>query len=58
MTTLIKKTATKEEIEKILQKVKKTKSKKGLKRFFGLNFIDTGGLDAVAFQKKLRNEWD
>lgn len=57
MTVVIKKNATKEEVEKILKKIKKP-AKKGLRKFFGLNFIDTGGLDAVAYQKKLRNEWD
>ena len=57
MTVVIKKNATKEEVEKNLKKMKKP-AKKGLRKFFGLNFIDTGGLDAVAYQKKLTNEWD
>lgn len=58
MTIVIKKNATKEEVEKLLKKIKKPIEKKGLRKFYGLNFIDTGGLDAVAYQKKLRNEWD
>ena len=58
MTIVIKKGTTKEEVEKLLKKIKKTTANKGLRKFFGLNFIDTGGLDAVTYQKKLRNEWD
>lgn len=58
MTIVIKKGATKEEVEKLLKKLKKPIANKGLRKFFGLDFINTGGLDAVAYQKKLRNEWD
>ncbi|WP_396167343.1 hypothetical protein [Flavobacterium sp.] len=57
MTVIIKKNATKEEVEKILKKMKNP-GKKGLRKFFGLNFIDTGGLDPVSYQKMLRNERD
>lgn len=58
MTIVIKKGATKEEVEKLLKKIKKPATEKSLRKFFGLDFINTGGLDAVAYQKKLRNEWD
>ena len=58
MTIVIKKGATKKEVEKLLEKLKKPKEEKGLRKFYGLDFINTDGLDAVAYQKKLRNEWD
>ncbi|MGC4129703.1 MAG: hypothetical protein QM564_09130 [Bergeyella sp.] len=54
MTIVIKKNATKDEIKNSLAEINK-KKKKGIRQFFG---ISTENTDAVAFQKKLRNEWD
>jgi hypothetical protein len=53
MTIVIKKGATKEEVEKLLSKVKKKPV--GLRRFLGKPILDTK-VDAVDFQKQLRNE--
>lgn len=58
MTILIKKNATKEEVEKLVSKITLPKKKNGLRKFFGKPILETDGLDAVAYQKKLRNEWD
>jgi len=56
MTIVIKKGATKEEVEKLLLDVnKKPKKKKSLWNVYGKHTIEG---DAVEIQKKLRNEWD
>jgi hypothetical protein len=53
MTIVIKKGATKEEVEKLLLKLDKKSS--GLRKFLGKPILDTK-VDAVAYQKHLRNE--
>jgi hypothetical protein len=58
MTIIIKKGTTKEEVEKLLLKLNKTKKKIGLRKYFGKPIANTKGLDPVAYQKMLRNEWD
>ena len=58
MTIVIKKGATKDEVEKLLLKLNMTKKKTGLRKYFGKPIVNTKGLDAVAYQKMLRNEWD
>jgi hypothetical protein len=55
MTIVIKKGATKEEVEKLLLKLDKKPKKKGLKQFYGKFAIEG---DALEIQKKLRDEWD
>jgi len=55
MTIIIKSITPKIEVEKILLKFAKSKSRKTLRNVFGKNLI-VG--DAVSIQKKLRNEWD
>lgn len=56
MTIVIKKGATKEEVEKLLLKVNKNpKKKKCLWNVYGKHTIEG---DAVEIQKNLRNEWD
>ena len=55
MTIIIEKNFTKEEIKATLEQLKKTKKKKSLRKHFGISQLD---IDAVAFQKKLRNEWN
>lgn len=58
MTIVIKKNTSKETIEKILLKISTLKKEKGLRKFFGKPIADIGEMDAVTYQKKLRNEWD
>ena len=55
MTLIIEKGFTKEQIKTSLEKIKKNTMKKGLRKHFGISKEKT---DAVAFQKKARNEWD
>ena len=56
MTIVIKKGATKEEVEKLLLEVNKNpKKKKSLWNVYGKHTIEG---DAVEIQKRLRNEWD
>ncbi len=55
MTIIIEKNFTKEEIKATLEKIKKNKKKKGLRKHFG---ISTSQTDAIAFQKEVRNEWN
>lgn len=55
MTIVIKKGATKEEVERLLLQLDKKSKKKGLKQFYGKFSIEG---DAVEIQKKLRDEWD
>ncbi|WP_298395885.1 hypothetical protein [Flavobacterium sp.] len=55
MTIIIKSKTTKIEVEKMLLQFTKSKSKKSLRTVFGKHPI---AVDAVSFQKKLRNEWD
>jgi len=62
MTIIIPKNATKEEIKKVLAvfekkgKLKKAKAGKGNgAKYFGINPKEVDGL---AFQKKVRKEWD
>lgn len=55
MTVIIKNKTTKTEVEKILLKFAKSKSKKTLRNVFGKNTIQG---DAISLQKILRNEWD
>ena len=58
MTIVIKKNTPKETIEKILLKISTLKKKKSLRKYFGKPIIDIGEMDAVTYQKKLRNEWE
>jgi hypothetical protein len=53
MTTTIRKNSTKKEIRNSLEKFNHNKSR-GLRKHFGNSETTT---DAVAFQKKIRNEW-
>ncbi len=55
MIITIKKGATKEEVEKQLAKLKPKKKKVGLREFLGKP-ITEDGIDAVEYQKMLRNE--
>lgn len=55
MTLIIDKSFTREQIKASLEKVKKNSKKKGLRKHFGVSKEMT---DAVAFQKKVRNEWN
>lgn len=62
MTIVIPKSATKEEIKKALEafekkvKLKKSKAGKGNgAKYFGIN---PNEVDGLAFQKKIRKEWD
>ena len=54
MTVEIKKDASKKEVEKILKKLSEKKNG-NLKKYFGAN---KNGIDGLAFQKKVRAEWD
>lgn len=59
MTIVINKDTPKEEIEKLLAKINNQPvKKKGLRKYFGKPIVNTNGLDAVAYQKKMRDEWD
>ena len=58
MTIVIKKNATKLEVEKLLAEFNITKKKTGLRNFLGKPIVDLQGLDPVAYQRKLREEWD
>ena len=55
MTIIIKKKATKKEVENLLLKLQTQTKKKSLRNVFGI-FPIVG--DAVEIQKKMRNEWD
>jgi hypothetical protein len=57
MVTIIKKSAKKSEIDKILKTTKKQRPKKSLNasKYCGILKIDD---DPVQTQKKLRNEWN
>ncbi len=55
MTIIIKKKATKKEVEKLLLKIDSLPKKKSLRNVYGVFAIEG---DAVEIQKKLRNEWD
>jgi hypothetical protein len=55
MTIIIKSKPTKKEVEKILLKFNKPSKMKSLRNVYGKFPIEG---DAVAIQKKLRNEWD
>jgi hypothetical protein len=50
----IKKNASKKEVEKVLKKLSEKKNG-NLKKYFGLN---KNNVDGLAFQKKVRAEWD
>jgi hypothetical protein len=54
MTVIISSTTTKEELETSLKGLNKTKGK-SLKKHFGLSETK---IDAIAFQKQVRNEWN
>lgn len=56
MKVLLKKEMSQEEMEKELAKLEKKKGKKAsLKKYIGkVNF----GMDGLAYQKLVRNEWD
>jgi len=58
MTIVIKKNATKQEVEKLLTKFFLPKKKEGFRKFFGKPIVNPEIKDAVEYQKKLRNEWD
>lgn len=55
MTIIIEKKSTKAEIKATLEKLKKTKKRKGLRKHFGVSNLN---IDALAFQKEIRNEWN
>ena len=55
MTILIKDTSSKEEIQEKLKIFVSNKKKSVIKKFFGISKTDD---DALAFQKKVRNEWN
>ncbi|WP_165698053.1 hypothetical protein [Flavobacterium nackdongense] len=55
MTIIIKKKASKKEVEKLLLKLETPAKKKSLRNVFGIFPIEG---DAVEIQKKMRNEWD
>lgn len=55
MTIIIKNKTSKIELEKLLLKFAKSKSKKSLRNVFGKNTIKG---DVLSIQKKMRNEWD
>lgn len=55
MTVIIKSKTSKVEVEKILLKFTKSKSKKTLRNVFGKSIIEG---DAISIQKKMRNDWD
>ena len=55
MTIIIKNKTSKVEIEKLLSKLNKSKSKKSLRNVYGKFPIEG---DALAIQKNMRNEWD
>lgn len=55
MTITIKSKTTKDEIIKLLSKLKKSKLKKSLRNVYGKFRIEG---NAVTIQKELRNEWD
>ena len=57
MTIIIKKGTTKKEVEKLLLKLNKPNKNKGLTQFLGKPILDKK-VDAVEYQKKIRNEWD
>ncbi len=56
MTIVIKQNSTREEIKNSIEKMSR-KKKNGIKKYFGISKTKTK-TDAVAFQKKVRNEWD
>jgi hypothetical protein len=55
MTVIITKKLSNKEISDTLKKISAQKSKTGLRKHFGLA-LDK--IDALDFQKKVRNEWD
>lgn len=55
MTIVIKKKATKKDIETILRQFKKKATKKSLRAVYGIYPIEG---DALIVQKTLRSEWD
>jgi hypothetical protein len=58
MTITIPKKASKKEIKAVLEKMEKELKKKGkgnVAQFFG---ISKSEVDGLAFQKKVRSEWD
>ena len=55
MIITIKKNANKVEVEKLLLKLKKPVKKSDFRKFIGKPIIDSN-LDAIAYQKSLRNE--
>jgi hypothetical protein len=55
MTVIITKKASAKEIRDTLKEINAKKNGKGLRKHFGLA-VST--IDALAFQKKVRNEWD
>ena len=55
MTIIIEKNFTKDEIKATLEQLTKSKKKKGLRKHFGISQLN---IDAVAFQKKVRDEWN
>ena len=55
MLITIKKNSSKEEVEKLLVKLKKTSKKSNFKKFIGKPIIDSK-LNAVDYQRSLRNE--
>lgn len=58
MTIVIKKNATKLEVEKLLAEFSLPKKKLSFRKFLGKPIADLENLDPVSYQKKLREEWD
>jgi len=54
MTVIIAKKLTLKEIKQTISKMLAKKKSNGLKKYFGLS---NEKIDALAFQKKARNEW-
>jgi hypothetical protein len=57
MTVVIKKGTTKSEVKKLLMKLNKPNENKGLRQFLGKPIMNEK-VDAVEYQRKLRDEWN
>ncbi|WP_185966032.1 hypothetical protein [Flavobacterium sp. ZT3R18] len=55
MTVIITKKQSKKEIQETLNKLIQKRESKGLRKHFGLS---EKNIDALDFQKEVRNEWD
>ena len=55
MTVLVTKKISKKELKKAITEMLESKKKQGLKKYFGTS-VDK--INAVEFQRELRNEWN